>query len=106
MMPRPRTDQVALLRCLQTRNVALANIQILVLPSRPLPWRSMLLSILAHGLILSLLLSIRLPQSKRRMIDFDTETITYYKMSESFPNVAPKQRNELSQSRLESKPAG
>ena len=64
----------------------------------------MLLSILAHGLILSLLLSIRLPQRKNRMIDFDTETITYYKISESFPNVAPKQRNESPQSRSESKP--
>ncbi len=63
----------------------------------------MLLSILAHGLILSLFLSIKLPQSKRRMIDFDTATITYYKMSESFPNVAPKQWNELSQSRFQSK---
>ena len=55
----------------------------------------MLLSILTHGLVLSLLLSIRLPQRRNRIIDFDTETITYYKISESFPNVAPKQRNEL-----------
>jgi len=84
-------------------NVALANIQILVLPSTQLPWRPMLLSILAHGLILSLSLSMKLPQSKRRIIDFDTATITYYKMSESFPNVAPKQWNELSQSRFQSK---
>ena len=84
-------------------NVAVANIQILVLPGRRPPWRSMLLSILAHGLILSLFLSIKLPQSKRRMIDFDTATITYYKMSESFPNVAPTQWNQLSQSRFQSK---
>ena len=86
-------------------HVDLADIQILVLPSRPLPWRSVLLSILAHGLILLLFLSIKLPRSKR-LIDFDTVTITYYNMSDSFPNVAPKQRNELSQSRLESKPSG
>lgn len=84
-------------------NVAPANIQILVLPGTKLPWRPMLLSILAHGLILSVSLSIKLPQSKRRMIDFDTATITYYKMSESFPNVAAKQWKESSQSRLESK---
>ena len=75
-----------------------------MLPSRRLPWPSLLLSILAHGLILLLLLSIRLPQRKSRMIDFDTETITYYKMSELFPNVAPKRLNESSQSRSESKP--
>ncbi len=38
------------------------------------------------------------------MIDFDTETITYYKMSEWFPNVAPKQQKELSDSLSEPKP--
>ena len=38
------------------------------------------------------------------MIDFDTETITYYKMSESFPSVAPKQLKELSASPSEFKP--
>jgi TonB family protein len=81
----------------------LADVKIEVLPSRLLPWRSFLLSILAHGLIVSLLLSIKLPRSKRP-IDFDTVTITYYKMSDSFPNVAPKPPNELSESRLESKP--
>ena len=84
--------------------VVSADIQIFILPSRRLPWRSLLLSISAHGLILLLLLSIKLPQRKSRMIDFDTETITYYKMSESFPNVAPKRLNELSQSRSELKP--
>ena len=47
------------------------------------------------------LLSIKLPRSKR-LIDFDTVTITYYNISDSFPNVAPKQRNELSPSHLES----
>ena len=75
--------------------VAAAEIQILLLQNRGLSWRSMLLSILAHGLILSLLLSIRLPQRRNRLIDFETETITYYKISESLPNVAPKQHSEL-----------
>ena len=84
--------------------VVSSDIHILMLPSRRLPWRSLLLSISAHGLILLLLLSIRLPQRKSRMIDFDIETITYYKMSESFPNVAPKRLNELSRSRWELKP--
>jgi len=84
--------------------VVSSNIHILMLGSRRLPWRSLLLSISAHGLILLLLLCIRPPQRKSRMIDFDTETITYYKMSESFPNVAPKRLNELSQSRSELKP--
>ena len=84
--------------------VASAEIQILMLPSGRLPWRSMLLSILTHGLILWLLLSIRLSQRRNWMIDFDTETITYYKMSDSFPNVAPKQQKELSDSLSESKP--
>jgi TonB family protein len=84
--------------------VVSSDIHILMLPSRRLPWPSLLLSISAHGLILLLLLSIRLPQRNSRMIDFDTETITYYKMSESFPNVAPKRLNESSQSRSELKP--
>lgn len=38
------------------------------------------------------------------MIDFDTETITYYKMFESFPNVAPKPREEMSHNLSEPKP--
>jgi TonB family protein len=84
--------------------VASADIQIQILPSIRVPWRSMLLSLLTHGLILSLLLSIQLPQRKNRMIDFDTETITYYKMSESFPSVAPKQFKELSDGLSEFKP--
>jgi len=84
--------------------VAAADIQILLLPNRRLSWRSILLSILAHGLILSLLLSIQLPQRRTRMIDFETETITYYKVSESLPNVAPKQHGALPQSLSESSP--
>ena len=83
---------------------ASADIRIQILPGRQFPWRSMMLSLMAHGLILSLLLSIRLPQRKNRIIDFDTETITYYKISESFPNVAPKPLKELSASLSESKP--
>jgi TonB family protein len=83
--------------------VSLADIKILVFPRRELPWRSMLLSILAHGLVLSSLLSVRLPQRRTRIIDFETATITYYKMSESLPNVAPKPQNELPHP-LESKP--
>jgi TonB family protein len=63
----------------------------------------MLLSILAHGLILSSLLSVRLPQRRTRIIDFETATITYYKVSESLPNIAPKQKNELPQRASESK---
>ena len=83
--------------------VSSAGIKILVLPRRELPWRSMLLSILAHGLILSSLLSVRLPQRRTQIIDFETATITYYKVSESLPNVAPKQQNELPHHALESK---
>jgi len=83
---------------------ASADIQIQILPRGWIPWRSMLLSLLTHGLVLLSLLSIRLPQRKNRMIDFDTETITYYKISESFPNVAPKQLKELSASHSELKP--
>jgi len=71
------------------------NIHIGMLPTRRLPWAAMVLSVLTHGLTLSLLLSIRLPHRSNRMIDFDTETITYYRMAESFPNVAPKPHNEL-----------
>ena len=55
---------------------ASADIQIQILPSGRFPWRSMLLSLLTHGLILLLLLSLRLPQRRNRMIDFDTTTIT------------------------------
>jgi len=83
---------------------ASVDIYIQILPCGRFPWRSMLLSLLTHGLILSLLLSTGLPRRKNRMIDFDTETITYYKMSQSFPSVAPKQLNELSASLSEFKP--
>jgi hypothetical protein len=75
-----------------------------MLPNGRLPWRSMLLSILTHGLILLLLLSFRLSRHRNRMIDFDTETITYYKISESFPSIAPKQQKELSDRLSESRP--
>jgi len=68
-----------------------ADIQIRTLPTGRLPWDSMLLSLFAHGLILALLLSVRLPKSGNRMIDFETETITYYKVSPFFPDVAPKE---------------
>ena len=52
-------------------------------------------------------LSIRLPQRRNRMIDFETETITYYKISEWLPNVAPKQHSELPRrpSELSAQPA-
>jgi hypothetical protein len=91
-------------RVLTNVGAASADIQIQILPRGRVSWRSMLLSLLTHGLILSLLLSIRLPQRKNRMIDFDTEMITYYKISESFPNVAPKQLKELSARLSEFKP--
>jgi TonB family protein len=70
-----------------------AAIKLAMLPDGRPPWPSMLLSLLTHGLILSLLLSVRLQQRKHRLIDFDTETITYYTMAESFPDVAPRARD-------------
>lgn len=72
--------------------------QLSMLPAGQPRWSSMLLSLLTHGLILSLLLSVQISQRRNRLIDFDTETITYYKMTDSFPNVAPLQRKELPES--------
>lgn len=69
--------------------------QLSMLPAGQPRWPSLLLSLLTHGLILSLLLSVQISQRRNRLIDFDTETITYYKMSDSSPNVAPIQRKEF-----------
>src|SRR5262245_62733613 len=79
---------------LATAQVAATGILIMMLPSLPLHWRSLLLSILTRALTLSLLLSVRLPHRTNQMIDFETSTITYYKISSMFPNVAPKLESE------------
>src|SRR5262249_39886638 len=79
---------------LATAEVAATGMRIMMLPSRPLHWRSLLLSILTHVMVLSLLLFVRLPRRPNQMIDFETSTITYYKISSRFPNVAPKLHSE------------
>ena len=79
---------------LASAEIADSRIRILMLPSRPLHWRCLLLSILVHALALSLLLSVRLPHRRNQIIDFETSTITYYKISSMFPNVAPRLQSE------------
>lgn len=79
-------------QALSSTPVAFAELHLAMLPARRFPWGSLLLSILSHGLILWVLLSIRLPQHRNRFIDLDTEKVTYYKISEALPDVAPMKR--------------
>src|SRR5262245_34988192 len=79
-----------------TAAVPFADVQIIILPARPISWHSVVLSILTHGLVLWLLLCLRLPARGNRFINFDTETITYYKVSDAFPSVAPSRPIESS----------
>jgi len=81
-----------------------AAIEIAILLNQPFFWRSLGLSVLAHGLAALLLLTIRLPVLRNKTIDFETETITYYKVAELFPNVAPAPGGHSLRRPLESDP--
>jgi|GEM_PF-1919198 len=80
-----------------------ADLHFTLLPARRLPWRWLLLSVLSHGLLMWALLSVRLPQRRTRLIDFDTEKITYYRVLEALPNVTPM-KQELPDRLSQSKP--
>jgi protein TonB len=60
-----------------------------VLPARTLSWHSLALSLLCHSLCVVLLSTVRLPARKLALIDFETEHIIYYKISQTLPNIAP-----------------
>jgi TonB family protein len=80
------------------------DLHLTLLPPRRLPWRWLLLSVLSHGLLIWALLSVRLPQRRNLLIDFDSEKITYYKVLEALPNVTPVKREvELHDSLPQSK---
>ncbi len=60
------------------------------LPPAQVPWGSLVASVVSHGLILALVLSVRIPAQKGLSIAFDTETITFYKLSKDFPDISPR----------------
>lgn len=60
-----------------------------LLPARRFPWLSLLLSLAGHSLFVLLLLLVRLPERKIRLIDFETEDITYYQISQALPDISP-----------------
>lgn len=69
---------------------------ITILPAARFPWQSLLLSVAVHGVMLWTMLSVRLPQRKLMLINFETDTIAYYKVSQSLPDVRPRKHEQTS----------
>ncbi len=61
---------------------------VLLSPGR-LSFSSISSSVLIHGVFFWFVVSFRVAPAKTRLIDFETEKITYYKVSAAFPNISP-----------------